>query len=67
MVEKVVRELVELVLREKRARTGPLRMCIADRSTIITILSSGPGVFSFVTNSQMKNPFEFLNNNAFAE
>ncbi len=42
-------------------------MCIADRSTILTILSSGPGVFSFVTNPQMKNSLEVLYNNAFAE
>jgi hypothetical protein len=42
MVDKLMKELVELVL-GKRARTGPLRICIADRSTIITILSSGAG------------------------
>src|SRR5437899_1516226 len=41
-VDKLMKEPVELVL-GKRARTGPLRICIADRSTIITILSSGAG------------------------
>ena len=66
MADKLMKLLVELVL-GKRARTGPLRICIADRSTIITILSSGAGVLSFVTNPQMKNPFEVLDNNAFAE
>ena len=40
MADKLMKLLVELVL-GKRARTGPLRICIADRSTIITILSSG--------------------------
>lgn len=42
MADKLMKLLVELVL-GKRARTGPLRICIADRSTIITILSSGAG------------------------
>ncbi len=28
---------------------------------------TGPGVLSFVTNPQMKNPFEVSDNNAFAE
>ncbi len=42
VVDKLRKLLVEWVL-GKRARTGPLRMCIADRSTIITILSSGAG------------------------
>ena len=42
MVDKIAQEFVELVL-GKRARTGPLRMFIDDRSTIVTILSSGAG------------------------
>jgi hypothetical protein len=42
VVDKLMKELVELVL-GKRARTGPLRMFIDDRSTIVTILSSGAG------------------------
>ena len=42
MVDKLMKLLVELVL-GKRARTGPLRMFIDDRSTIVTILSSGAG------------------------
>jgi hypothetical protein len=42
LVDKLMKLLVELVL-GKRARTGPLRICIADRSTIVTILSSGAG------------------------
>ena len=42
LVDKLRKLLVEWVL-GKRARTGPLRMCIADRSTILTILSSGAG------------------------
>src|SRR6266481_3787738 len=42
MVDKLMELLVEWVL-GKRARTGPLRICSADRSTIITILSSGAG------------------------
>jgi hypothetical protein len=42
VVDKLRKLLVEWVL-GKRARTGPLRMGIADRSTIITILSSGAG------------------------
>jgi hypothetical protein len=42
MADKLMKLLVELVL-GKRARTGLLRICIADRSTIITILSSGAG------------------------
>jgi hypothetical protein len=42
VVDKLMKLLVEWVL-GKRARTGPLRMCIADRSTIVTILSSGAG------------------------
>ena len=41
-VDKLMKKLVELVL-GRRARTGPLRICIADRSTIVTILSSGAG------------------------
>ena len=42
LVDKGMKKLVQW-LAEKRARTGPLRMCIADRSTILTILSSGAG------------------------
>ena len=42
LVDKVMKLFVQWLL-GKRARTGPLRMCIADRSTIITILSSGTG------------------------
>jgi hypothetical protein len=42
VVDKLMKKLVELGL-GKTARTGPLRICIADRSTIVTILSSGAG------------------------
>jgi len=42
VVDKLMKLLVEWVL-GKRARTGPLRMCIAERWTIVTILSSGAG------------------------
>ena len=42
MVDKLMELLVEWVW-GKMARTGPLRICSADRSTIITILSSGAG------------------------
>ena len=42
LVDKVMKLFVQWLL-GKRARTGPLRMCIADRSTILTILSSGAG------------------------
>jgi len=42
LVDKGMKKLVQW-LAEKRARTGPLRMYIADRSTILTILSSGAG------------------------
>ncbi len=64
MVDKLMKLLVELVL-GKRARTGPLRICIADRSTIITILSSGAGRAFIRNESSDEEPFEVLDNNAF--
>ena len=42
LVDKGMKKLVQWLWGE-RTRTGPLRMCIADRSTILTILSSGAG------------------------
>ena len=67
MVDKSMKLLVEWVFAGKRARTGPLRICIADRSTIITILSSGAGRAFIRNESSDEEPFEVLDNNAFAE
>jgi len=52
MVDKLMKKLVQLAL-GKRARTGPLRICSADRSTIVTILSSGAGR-AFIRNESSR-------------
>ena len=44
----------------KRTRTGPLRMCIADRSTILTILSSGAGRVFIRNESSDEEPVRGL-------
>jgi len=66
MVDKLRKLLVELIL-GRRTRTGPLRMCSADRSTILTILSSGAGRVFIRNESSDEDPFEVQHNNAFAE
>ena len=59
LVDKLRKLLVEWVL-GKRARTGPLRMCIADRSTILTILSSGAGRVFIRNESSDEEPVRGL-------
>ena len=59
VVDKLRKLLVEWVL-GKRARTGPLRMCIADRSTILTILSSGAGRVFIRNESSDEEPVRGL-------
>ena len=59
LVDKLMKLLVELVL-GKRARTGPLRICIADRSTIVTILSSGAGRVFIRNESSDEEPVRGL-------
>src|SRR6266513_2704475 len=56
MVDKLMELLVEWVW-GKRARTGPLRICSADRSTIVTILSSGAGRAFIRNESSDEEPF----------
>jgi hypothetical protein len=59
LVDKVMKLLVQLLL-GKRARTGPLRMYIADRSTILTILSSGAGRVFIRNESSDEEPVRGL-------
>jgi hypothetical protein len=59
LVDKVMRKLVQWVL-GKRARTGPLRICSADRSTILTILSSGAGRVFIRNESSDEEPVRGL-------
>jgi len=59
LVDKGMKKLVQW-LRGKRTRTGPLRMCIADRSTILTILSSGAGRVFIRNESSDEEPVRGL-------
>jgi hypothetical protein len=59
MVDKWMKLLVEWAW-GKRARTGPLRICIADRSTIVTILSSGAGRAFIANESSDEEPVRGL-------
>ena len=59
LVDKVMKKLLQWFL-GKKARTGPLRMCIADRSTILTILSSGAGRVFIRNESSDEEPVRGL-------
>jgi hypothetical protein len=57
LVDNWTKKLVQW-LWGKRTRTGPLRICSADRSTILTILSSGAGRVFIRNESSDEDPFE---------